>query len=200
MLTTKQRAQLRALANPLADTLIIGKEGVTDAVERQLDQLLEAHELVKGKVLEARRSPRARCPKRCARRPAPNRCSASARNLSSTARRGTRISGRSCWSNENGHTRRDVQPAAPGSPRTRRALPGKRWGWIRCCSSRPISRRTKRCRRTPRPWPTAVKWCACCWRIPLGHGWTRWRWRAAARAIRSIRCARCMRGASVRFT
>ena len=35
MLTTKQRAQLRALANPLADTLIIGKEGVTDAVERQ---------------------------------------------------------------------------------------------------------------------------------------------------------------------
>ena len=53
MLTTKQRAQLRALANPLADTLIIGKEGVTDAVERQLDQLLEAHELVKGKVLES---------------------------------------------------------------------------------------------------------------------------------------------------
>ena len=59
MLTTKQRAQLRALANPLADTLIIGKEGVTDAVERQLDQLLEAHELVKGKVLESARSPRA---------------------------------------------------------------------------------------------------------------------------------------------
>ncbi len=53
MLTTKQRAQLRALANPLADTLIIGKEGVTEAVERQLDQLLEAHELVKGKVLES---------------------------------------------------------------------------------------------------------------------------------------------------
>ena len=53
MLTTKQRAQLRALANPLADSLIIGKEGVTDAVERQLDQLLEAHELVKGKVLES---------------------------------------------------------------------------------------------------------------------------------------------------
>ena len=53
MLTNKQRAQLRALANPLADTLIIGKEGVTDAVERQLDQLLEAHELVKGKVLES---------------------------------------------------------------------------------------------------------------------------------------------------
>lgn len=53
MLTTKQRAQLRAMANKLPDTLIIGKEGVTEAVERQLDQLLEAHELVKGKVLES---------------------------------------------------------------------------------------------------------------------------------------------------
>ncbi len=52
MLTGKQRAQLKALANPLADTLIVGKEGVTDAVRKQLEQLLEAHELVKGKVLE----------------------------------------------------------------------------------------------------------------------------------------------------
>ncbi len=50
MLNTKQRAQLRALANPLAVTLIIGKEGVTEAVERELDALLESHELVKGKV------------------------------------------------------------------------------------------------------------------------------------------------------
>ena len=46
MLNTKQRAQLRALANPLAVTLIIGKE-------RELDALLESHELVKGKVLES---------------------------------------------------------------------------------------------------------------------------------------------------
>ena len=53
MLNTKQRAQLRALANPLAVTLIIGKEGVTEAVERELDALLESHELVKGKVLES---------------------------------------------------------------------------------------------------------------------------------------------------
>ena len=52
MINTKQRAQLRALANPLAVTLIIGKEGVTEAVERELDALLESHELVKGKVLE----------------------------------------------------------------------------------------------------------------------------------------------------
>ena len=53
MLNTKQRAQLRAMANPLAVTLIIGKEVVTDAVERELDALLESHELVKGKVLES---------------------------------------------------------------------------------------------------------------------------------------------------
>ncbi len=53
MLTTKQRAQLRAMANTLQDTLLVGKDGVTDAVGRQLDQLLEAHELVKGKVLES---------------------------------------------------------------------------------------------------------------------------------------------------
>ena len=52
MLNTKQRAQ-PVMANPLAVTLIIGKEGVTDAVERELDALLESHELVKGKVLES---------------------------------------------------------------------------------------------------------------------------------------------------
>lgn len=52
MLTAKQRAELRKLANTLQDTLHIGKEGVTEAVTRQLEQLLESHELVKGKVLE----------------------------------------------------------------------------------------------------------------------------------------------------
>ena len=31
MLNTKQRAQLRAMANPLAVTLIIGKEGVLES-------------------------------------------------------------------------------------------------------------------------------------------------------------------------
>ena len=35
MLNTKQRAQLRALANPLAVTLIIGKEGAKFVVYRQ---------------------------------------------------------------------------------------------------------------------------------------------------------------------
>ena len=53
MLTSKQRAQLRKLANPLAVTLHIGKDGVTDGVVEQLEVLLENHELVKGKVLES---------------------------------------------------------------------------------------------------------------------------------------------------
>lgn len=53
MLTAKQRAQLRKMANTLPVTLHIGKEGLTEAVEAQLDVLLENHELVKGKILES---------------------------------------------------------------------------------------------------------------------------------------------------
>ena len=52
MLTSKQRAYLRKLSNPLAVTLHIGKDGVTEGVISQLEVLLENHELVKGKVLE----------------------------------------------------------------------------------------------------------------------------------------------------
>ncbi len=53
MLNSKQRAQLRGLANPLPVTLHIGKDGVTEGVIRQLEELLESHELIKGKVLES---------------------------------------------------------------------------------------------------------------------------------------------------
>lgn len=53
MLNSKQRAQLRKLANPLLVTLHIGKDGVTEGVVAQLNELLECHELVKGKVLES---------------------------------------------------------------------------------------------------------------------------------------------------
>ncbi len=52
MLTSKQRAELRALANPLETTLMVGKEGVTEVVAAEADRLLTARELVKGKVLE----------------------------------------------------------------------------------------------------------------------------------------------------
>ena len=52
MLTSKQRSEFRAQANSLETTLIVGKEGVTEAVIAEADRLLTARELVKGKVLE----------------------------------------------------------------------------------------------------------------------------------------------------
>ncbi len=53
MLTSKQRSELRALANDLETTLMVGKEGVTENVIAEADRLLTARELIKGKVLEA---------------------------------------------------------------------------------------------------------------------------------------------------
>ena len=53
MLTSKQRADFRAQANVLETTLMVGKDGVTEAVIAEADRLLTARELVKGKVLES---------------------------------------------------------------------------------------------------------------------------------------------------
>ena len=53
MLTSKERAELRAQANELETTLMVGKEGVTEAVVAEADRLLTARELIKGKVLES---------------------------------------------------------------------------------------------------------------------------------------------------
>ena len=59
MLTSKERAELRAQANALETTLMVGKSGVTEAVIAEAENLLTARELVKGKVLEgALMSPR----------------------------------------------------------------------------------------------------------------------------------------------
>ena len=52
MITSKQCAELRSKANELDTTLMVGKEGITDALIAELDRQLEARELVKGKVLE----------------------------------------------------------------------------------------------------------------------------------------------------
>ena len=52
MLTSKQRSELRAQANPLEVTLMVGKGGVSESVIAEAEILLESHELVKGKVLE----------------------------------------------------------------------------------------------------------------------------------------------------
>ena len=66
MLTSKQRAELRAQANALDTTLMVGKGGVTEAVIAEADNQLTARELVKGKVLEgAMMTPREVCDEIC---------------------------------------------------------------------------------------------------------------------------------------
>lgn len=50
-LTSKQRAQLRGLANNLDTILQIGKDGIGENLIRQTDDALEARELIKGRVL-----------------------------------------------------------------------------------------------------------------------------------------------------
>ena len=51
-MTSKERAALRAQANTIETTLIVGKGGVSEQVLQEASNLLDAHELIKGKVLE----------------------------------------------------------------------------------------------------------------------------------------------------
>ena len=51
-LTSKQRAQLRALANGMEPVVHIGKEPIGDALIKQAGDALEARELIKCRVLE----------------------------------------------------------------------------------------------------------------------------------------------------
>ena len=53
MLTSKQRAWLRGLGSRAETIIHIGKSGVTDTVIQQVEEALEAREIVKGKVLES---------------------------------------------------------------------------------------------------------------------------------------------------
>ena len=52
MLTSKQRAQLRALANPIDTIMQVGKGGVTENLIATVSDALEARELIKLRVLE----------------------------------------------------------------------------------------------------------------------------------------------------
>ena len=51
-LTSKQRAQLRGLANRIDTILQIGKDGIGENLIKQADDALEARELIKGRVLD----------------------------------------------------------------------------------------------------------------------------------------------------
>ena len=51
-LTSKQRAQLRGIANRIDTIVHIGKEGITENLVKQADDALEAREIIKCKVQE----------------------------------------------------------------------------------------------------------------------------------------------------
>lgn len=51
MLSGKQRSYLRSQANKLDPIIHIGKDGITQAVIDQVDEALNDHELIKGRVL-----------------------------------------------------------------------------------------------------------------------------------------------------
>ena len=52
MLTSKQRAYLRSLANSAETILQVGKEGISENLIKQGDDALTAREIIKGKLLE----------------------------------------------------------------------------------------------------------------------------------------------------
>ena len=51
-LTSKQRAQLRGIANSLDTIVHIGKDGISDNLVKQANDALEAREIIKCRVLE----------------------------------------------------------------------------------------------------------------------------------------------------
>lgn len=51
-LTSKQRAQLRGMANELQPIVHIGKDGIGENLIKQANDALEARELIKCRVLE----------------------------------------------------------------------------------------------------------------------------------------------------
>ena len=52
MLNSRQRAQLRGLANSMETILQVGKSGVTENTLKQVNDALEARELIKLRTLE----------------------------------------------------------------------------------------------------------------------------------------------------
>ncbi len=53
MLTSKQRAQLRALGTGLDTIVFVGKGGIGEALIKQADDAVSARELIKCRVLES---------------------------------------------------------------------------------------------------------------------------------------------------
>ncbi len=53
MITSKERSQLKAIAQNLETVIQIGKSGITDGLIASVEDALTAREIVKGRVLES---------------------------------------------------------------------------------------------------------------------------------------------------
>jgi RNA-binding protein len=53
-LTSRERAHLKARAHALEPKVQVGNDGLTDAVVKEIDRALAAHELIKVKILADR--------------------------------------------------------------------------------------------------------------------------------------------------
>ncbi len=51
-MTSKERAKLRGLANRVPSLYQVGKDGISENMIKQIDDALNARELIKGNVLE----------------------------------------------------------------------------------------------------------------------------------------------------
>jgi RNA-binding protein len=58
-LTPRERAHLKARAHALEPVVFVGHAGVSDALVKELERALEAHELIKVKLGQADRDARA---------------------------------------------------------------------------------------------------------------------------------------------
>ena len=86
-LTSKQRAQLRGLANTIDTILQVGKDGIGENLVQQAHEALEARELIKGRVLENNIEYDARtAAAELAKAPAARWCRSSAANSCCTGR------------------------------------------------------------------------------------------------------------------
>lgn len=66
MLTPKQRAHLRSLANPISQRYLLGKEELAPGFLEELDKALEAKELIKvGLLSSCALTPKEVSPKLC---------------------------------------------------------------------------------------------------------------------------------------
>ncbi|WP_195829430.1 YhbY family RNA-binding protein, partial [Bordetella pertussis] len=69
-LTSRERSDLRSAAHPLRPVVLIGDNGLTDAVLKEIDLALTAHELIKvragGDDREAREASEPHTPKKMA--------------------------------------------------------------------------------------------------------------------------------------